>query len=219
VFRIVCRILSVFKASHARKQSSSKSLRWEHQISLKCELAWKHLLYEWWLACVCSVLCSAHFVMWRSNLSTAMNRSKVKILKNYCTVIKMFPEHCAVTVVTSYGLFFCFQLLSVVCYIALTVAFWYNTTQRYQLCCCAVYCCSVLVYDSTRVHQYTTTVHSTPGQEYNSRSVQQYNSTRVHQYNTTAVQGSENTTVHQYNITTVHQYNSTPVQEYISTTV
>jgi hypothetical protein len=56
VLRIVCRIPSAFKASHARKQSSSKSLRSEHQICRKWELAWKHLLYKQEPVSVCTML-------------------------------------------------------------------------------------------------------------------------------------------------------------------
>jgi hypothetical protein len=56
VLRIVCRIPSAFEASHARKQSSSKSARWEHQICRKWELAWKHLLCKQWPESVSSVL-------------------------------------------------------------------------------------------------------------------------------------------------------------------
>jgi hypothetical protein len=113
VLRIVCRIPSAFKASHATKQSSSKSLRWEHQICCEWQLAWKHLLYKQWPVSVCSVLWDIYsprflircvqFILWCSvdicQLPAPENcHIKVKSLKsqNYCTVIKMSLEHCAV---------------------------------------------------------------------------------------------------------------------------
>jgi len=113
VLRIVCRIPSAFKASHATKQSSSKSLRWEHQICCEWELAWKHLLYKQWPVSVWSVLWDIYsprflircvqYILWRGvdicQLPATENcHIKVKSQKsqNYCTVIKMFLKHCAV---------------------------------------------------------------------------------------------------------------------------
>jgi len=83
VLRIVCRIPSAFKASHARKQSSSKSLRREHQICCKWEMAWKNLFLQTVASerlqhvvrCLFSTLShqmhAIYFVMWRSCLSAA----------------------------------------------------------------------------------------------------------------------------------------------------
>lgn len=106
VLRIVCRIPSAFKASHARKQSSSKSLRWEHQICCKWEMAWKNLLYKQWLVSVCSMLWDVYsarllvrcmqYILWCGvhicQLPATENchvQVKSQKSKNYCTVSKM----------------------------------------------------------------------------------------------------------------------------------
>lgn len=128
VLRIVCRIPSAFKASHARKQSSSKSLRWEHQICRKWELAWKHLLYKQWPVSVCAMLWDIYslrflircvqYILWcgvhicqLSATETCHVQVESQKSKNYCTVVKMFLEHCAVMAVGNKCHFLIFVLL------------------------------------------------------------------------------------------------------------